>query len=170
MLPCARAHAANTCCICWVCVCVIFIWGARTLIFTMPLLLIPGKYSINKSLFKYIFRLSLIKDRIKMASLRSNCLLIAMLLCCCVPLLVNGNAAKSSTISSDKVLQFRDANYTVWTSGNVSYISSTSYSAKGMAPLYKIANEVLRHFIGDVVIPDGKFIIATACALNFYFF
>lgn len=39
---------------------------------------------------------------------------------------------------------------------NVTYISSTSYHAKGMGPLYKSTNQVLHAFIGKDAIPDGK--------------
>lgn len=40
---------------------------------------------------------------------------------------------------------------------NVTYISSTSYHAKGMGPLYKSTNQVLHAFIGKEAIPDGEF-------------
>lgn len=56
----------------------------------------------------------------------------------------------------NQILKFRDTNYSSQTITNVTYISSQSYDAKGMAPLYKIANQVLGLFIGDNVIPEGK--------------
>lgn len=56
----------------------------------------------------------------------------------------------------NQILQFRDTNYSSPTITNVTYISSKSYDAKGMAPLYKIANQILGLFIGDNVIPEGK--------------
>lgn len=74
----------------------------------------------------------------------------------------------------ERQLEFRDANYTVWAKDNVSYISSTSFHAKGMAPLYKIANQVLHLFVGENAIPEGKFFcfcfLCSIAALNGFFF
>lgn len=59
--------------------------------------------------------------------------------------------------SGEVTLVFRDANFSSWKHENVTYQSSTGYNAKGMAPLYKIANQVISLFVGKTVLPDGKF-------------
>lgn len=56
----------------------------------------------------------------------------------------------------NQIIQFRDTNYSPSSTNNVTYISSQSYNAKGMAPLYKIANQILSLFIGDKILPEGN--------------
>lgn len=63
----------------------------------------------------------------------------------------------SESGSGETLLVFRDANYSGWEHENVTYRSSTGYNAKGMAPLYKIANQVISVFVGKTVLPDGEF-------------
>lgn len=58
--------------------------------------------------------------------------------------------------SSSTVIQFRDAEFSEWMHDNVTYLSSTGYNAMGMAPLYRIANQIIGLFIGEAVLPEGK--------------
>lgn len=57
--------------------------------------------------------------------------------------------------NDNKILQFSDTTFSTYDK-NVTYISSTGYDAKGMAPLYDIAYNVLRLFYDDEPIPPGK--------------
>lgn len=58
--------------------------------------------------------------------------------------------------SGKMTLVFRNASFSSVAPSNVTYRSSTGYNAKGMAPLYKIANQVIGLFVGKTVLPDGK--------------
>lgn len=57
--------------------------------------------------------------------------------------------------SAEAILDLKETNYTNWNT-NVTYISSTSYHAKGMAPVYAISNQIIGIFMGRDVIPDGE--------------
>lgn len=57
--------------------------------------------------------------------------------------------------SAEPILNFKETNYTLW-NNNVSYISSTSYHAKGMGPVYVISNQIIGLFMGRDVIPEGE--------------
>lgn len=57
--------------------------------------------------------------------------------------------------SAEPILDFKETSYTQW-NNNVSYISSTSYHAKGMGPVYAISNQIIGLFMGKNVIPDGE--------------
>lgn len=100
---------------------------------------------------------------------------VSVLLLCCTMLSMAVDPAPVAAVKKvgERQLEFRDANYTVWAKENVAYISSTSYHAKGMAPLYKIANQVLQMFVGENAIPEGRFFFAFLCiiaALNSFCF
>lgn len=71
-----------------------------------------------------------------------------LLLLCIVPQLTSADDVR--------ILKLDQTNFTTWNNSNIHFGSSTAYNAKGMGPLYKIANQVLGIFIGKVVIPDGK--------------
>lgn len=71
------------------------------------------------------------------------------------PSVLAKTAVQASAISPG-LIQFRDAQFSEWKSGNVTYLSSTAYNAMGMAPLYRIANQVIELFVGEAVLPDGK--------------
>lgn len=70
---------------------------------------------------------------------------------------INTHAPAQVTTKSSaaKVLNIQRTNYTNWTQ-NVTYVSSTSYSAKGMQPLYNVANGILKILVGKTLLPDGK--------------
>lgn len=57
--------------------------------------------------------------------------------------------------SAERILDLKETSYTQW-NNNVSYISSTSYHAKGMGPVYVISNHIIDIFMGKDVIPDGE--------------
>lgn len=64
--------------------------------------------------------------------------------------------AQTTLDGSSTIIQFRDAEFSVWKHENVTYMSSTGYNAMGMAPLYRIANQVIGLFLGEAVLPEGK--------------
>lgn len=57
--------------------------------------------------------------------------------------------------SAEQILDLKETNYTQW-NNNVTYISSTSYHAKGMGPVYVISNRIIDLFMGKDPIPDGE--------------
>ncbi|KAG4077541.1 hypothetical protein HA402_002968 [Bradysia odoriphaga] len=63
--------------------------------------------------------------------------------------------------SAEAILDLKETNYTQWNT-NVTYISSTSYHAKGMAPVYVISNQIISLFMGRDVIPDGYISITSS--------
>lgn len=64
-----------------------------------------------------------------------------------------------TTVKSEPQVQrtitYSTLTYTTWPQ-NVTYQSSTKYNARGMGPIYKIIDEVLKLFIGAEAIPKGK--------------
>lgn len=66
-------------------------------------------------------------------------------------------AAHSDATSppTTNILQFRDANFSVWNE-NVKYNSTAMSNPKGMEPLYNITTMILDFFLGKKPIPDGK--------------
>lgn len=66
-----------------------------------------------------------------------------------------------TTVTSEPQVQrtitYSTLTYTTWPQ-NVTYHSSTKYNSRGMAPIYKIIDEVLKLFIGTKAIPEGKLI------------
>ncbi|XP_058975503.1 prominin-like protein isoform X3 [Musca domestica] len=63
----------------------------------------------------------------------------------------------SSTEAFENGLKFKQTKYTEW-SKNVTYLSKTSYNARGMKPLYEISHKVMWFLIGgEDPIPDGYF-------------
>lgn len=58
--------------------------------------------------------------------------------------------------SQNRILQFREANFSTWNE-KIKYNSTTLNDPKGMAPLYKISNQILDWFLGEDAIPDGKY-------------
>ncbi|XP_037044622.1 prominin-like protein isoform X5 [Bradysia coprophila] len=63
--------------------------------------------------------------------------------------------------SAEAILDLKETNYIQW-NNNVTYISSTSYHAKGMAPVYVISNQIISLFMGRDVIPDGYISITSS--------
>lgn len=57
--------------------------------------------------------------------------------------------------SAEPILNLKQTNYTQW-NNNVTYISSTSYHAKGMGPVYVISNQIIGIFMGRDAIPKGE--------------
>lgn len=55
-----------------------------------------------------------------------------------------------------EVLRFREANYTTL-NRTIKYNSTTMNDPKGMAPLYKISNQILDLFLGEDAIPEGVY-------------
>lgn len=53
-----------------------------------------------------------------------------------------------------QILRFRAANFSTL-NRLVKYNSTTMNDPKGMAPLYKISNQILDLFLGDDAIPEG---------------
>lgn len=57
--------------------------------------------------------------------------------------------------SSSNLLDIRPVNYSSW-NRNVTYVSSSAFNARGMAPLYNITNRVINLFVdADEPIPKG---------------
>lgn len=56
-----------------------------------------------------------------------------------------------------QILRFRVANFSTL-SRTIKYNSTTMNDPKGMAPLYKISNQILDVFLGDDAIPEGFYI------------
>lgn len=56
---------------------------------------------------------------------------------------------------AQSVLNFQDLNFTPWNE-TVSYVSSDSYNARGMAPLYQSVNDIIKVFLGKDPIAPGK--------------
>lgn len=88
--------------------------------------------------------------------LTSTSILVAAMLMSTVSAQLATTRVLSETGSGETMLLFRDANYSSWEHENVTYRSSTGYNAKGMAPLYKIANQVISLFVGKTVLPEGE--------------
>lgn len=64
-------------------------------------------------------------------------------------------ASTTTAFESDE-LMFKGTKYTEW-SKNITYLSKTSYNARGMKPLYEISHKVMWFLIGgDDPLPDGK--------------
>lgn len=65
-----------------------------------------------------------------------------------------------TTVTSEPQVQrtitYSTLTYTTWPQ-NVTYHSSAKYNARGMSPIYKIIDEVLKIFIGTKAIPEGEF-------------
>ncbi|CAD7082319.1 unnamed protein product [Hermetia illucens] len=55
---------------------------------------------------------------------------------------------------AQSVLNFQDLNFTPWNE-TVSYVSSDSYNARGMAPLYQSVNDIIKVFLGKDPIAPG---------------
>lgn len=53
-----------------------------------------------------------------------------------------------------QILRFRAANFSTL-NRTIKYNSTTLNDPKGMAPLYKISNQILDLFLGDDAIPEG---------------
>lgn len=68
------------------------------------------------------------------------------------------NTPTTTKNSAEKVLNIQRTNYTNWIQ-NVTYVSSVSYSAKGMQPLYGVANGILKVLVGKTLLPDGEKIL-----------
>lgn len=65
-----------------------------------------------------------------------------------------------------EILRFRVANYSSF-NRTIKYNSTTMNDPKGMAPLYKISNQILDMFLGDDVIPEGLYtFLACLTCLN----
>lgn len=61
----------------------------------------------------------------------------------------------SSSPEETRILEFRETNFSTLNQ-NVTYKSSKANEPKGMAPLYKITNQILDLFLGDEPIAEGK--------------
>uniref|UniRef100_A0A336M8P2 CSON006738 protein n=1 Tax=Culicoides sonorensis TaxID=179676 RepID=A0A336M8P2_CULSO len=62
-------------------------------------------------------------------------------------------------VTSDKLLNIRPVKYSTWNQTNT-YLSSTAYNSKGMAPLYNITNKVIDLFVDDdEPIPRGYIVV-----------
>lgn len=62
-----------------------------------------------------------------------------------------------------EVLRFRAANFSTF-NRTIKYNSTTLNDPKGMAPLYKISNQILDLFLGEDAIPEGML-----CTIVFMF-
>lgn len=69
-------------------------------------------------------------------------------------LIINIALIHTPSTSAEAILNLKETNYIQWNT-NDSYISSTSYHAKGMAPVYVISNQIIGIFMGRDVIPAG---------------
>lgn len=60
-------------------------------------------------------------------------------------------------------LNLKPTNYAEWNE-NVTYVSSTSYNARGMQPLYEITHKIIWFFTGKDPLPEGELVINIAHA------
>lgn len=68
----------------------------------------------------------------------------------------NNNNAASQQQAATNLLDVKPVNYSVWKQ-NVTYLSSSAFNARGMAPLYNISNTIINLFVDDEEpIPRGK--------------
>ncbi|XP_073839373.1 prominin-like isoform X4 [Musca autumnalis] len=82
-----------------------------------------------------------------------NMMLLKMVLSLLVVCILFG----SSTEAFETDLKFKQTKYTEW-SKNITYLSKTSYNARGMKPLYEISHKVMWFLIGgENPIPEGYF-------------
>lgn len=70
------------------------------------------------------------------------------------------STGKSSNVQ--KVLNIQRTNFTNWNQ-NVTYVSSVSYSAKGMKPFYNIAKWILNFIVGETLLPEGECVFLFFC-------
>ncbi|XP_059619973.1 prominin-like protein isoform X4 [Phlebotomus argentipes] len=73
-----------------------------------------------------------------------------------LPMVVTG---ARGAYDGGRILDFKETSFSNWEQ-NVTYISSTGYHARGMAPMYQITNRVLDLFIGPDAIPEGYIIVS----------
>lgn len=60
-------------------------------------------------------------------------------------------------VTSEKLLNIQKVQYSTWNRSDTYLVSSTTYNARGMAPLYNITNMVIDLFVDDdEPIPRGK--------------
>lgn len=88
---------------------------------------------------------------------------VVVLLLLVTPIVLAKTSIRSD--SSSSIIQFRDAEFSAWKHDNVTYLSSSGYNAMGMAPLYRIANQIIGLFVGEAVLPEGK-ILNKRCILK----
>ncbi|GAB0098286.1 prominin-like protein [Sergentomyia squamirostris] len=67
--------------------------------------------------------------------------------------------ATKSAHSEGRILDFKETTFSKWEQ-NVTYVSSTGYHARGMAPMYQITNRVLDLFLGPEAIPEGYIVVS----------
>ncbi|XP_055688743.1 prominin-like protein isoform X2 [Lutzomyia longipalpis] len=68
-------------------------------------------------------------------------------------------ATKDAHKDVARILDFKETSFSNWEQ-NVTYVSSTGYHARGMAPMYDITNRVLDLFIGPDALPEGYIIVS----------
>lgn len=67
------------------------------------------------------------------------------------------NYNNNNEVTSEKLLNIQKVQYSTWNRSDT-YLSSTTYNARGMAPLYNITNMVIDLFVDDdEPIPRGEF-------------
>lgn len=62
-------------------------------------------------------------------------------------------------VPAEPILKIRSTDFTRFNESRVEFVSSTSYNARGMAPLYEITNHVINLFVDETPIPDGYIIV-----------
>lgn len=63
-------------------------------------------------------------------------------------------------VPAEPILKIRSTDFTRFNESSVEFVSSTSYNARGMAPLYEITNHVINLFVDETPIPDGYIIVS----------
>uniref|UniRef100_A0AAG5DE06 Prominin-like protein n=1 Tax=Anopheles atroparvus TaxID=41427 RepID=A0AAG5DE06_ANOAO len=58
-------------------------------------------------------------------------------------------------VQAEPILKIRSTEFTRFNESSVEFVSSTSYNARGMAPLYDITNHVINVFVDENPIPEG---------------
>uniref|UniRef100_A0A6B2E6D3 Putative conserved secreted protein n=1 Tax=Phlebotomus kandelakii TaxID=1109342 RepID=A0A6B2E6D3_9DIPT len=74
-----------------------------------------------------------------------------------LPMVVIG--ARDAHVDGGRILDFKETSFSNWEQ-NVTYISSTGYHARGMAPMYQLTNRILDSFIGSEAILEGYIIVS----------
>lgn len=58
-------------------------------------------------------------------------------------------------VPAEPILKIRSTDFTRFNESSVEFVSSTSYNARGMAPLYEITNHVINLFVDETPIPES---------------
>ncbi|XP_058121237.1 prominin-like protein isoform X2 [Anopheles coustani] len=62
-------------------------------------------------------------------------------------------------VQAEPILKIRSTDFSRFNESSAEFVSSRSYNARGMAPLYEITNHVINLFVDEYPIPEGYIIV-----------